>query len=174
MSDRREIAPGWALQVEDSTEHHWLATCGTVVVLVLHEGTADDPGHIQASARLLARSLRLRAPKHQFLAVFPPTLGRPPSERVRRALSDAGSVSRTLDRSAAVILGQGFLPSIHRGVITGVLTLLRAPIETKVVSTIREGVTHVVGTDDVAIAALTRVCEERVADVAAGRVATSV
>lgn len=161
MSAPEEIAPGWVLRVEDSTPHHWLAVCGTVVVLVLHTGTEDDPGHVHASARVLMRALRTRAPLHQFLVVFPPTLGKPPSERVRRALVEANGAARALDRCAAVILGQGFLPSIHRGAITGVLTVLRSSIDAKVVSTLRDGVAHVVS-DPVAISALTRVCEERV------------
>lgn len=166
MTTGDEIAPGWPFRVEDSTDHHWLAVCGTVAVLILHEGTEDDPDHVHATARLLMRGLRTRAPKQQLLAVLPPSLAKPPSERVRRALVEASTAARALDRTAAVVLGQGFLPSIHRGAITGVLAVLRAEVDAKVVSTVRDGVAHVVGSDTVAITALTRVCEARLADAA--------
>lgn len=157
-----EILPEVRVRTEDSTPHHWVGTCGTLVLLVLHEGSQTDPGHVVAGHRAITSVLRRGHAAVQLLVVWPPTLGKPPSAEVRRAIVDAAVVGRFIDRAAGVVLGTGFMPAIHRSTVTGILALTRPSVAVRIFGTIPDALGHVVGEAE-RIAALTRFCEDRVA-----------
>ncbi len=159
-----EILPEVRVRTEDSTPHHWVGTCGTLVLLVLHEGSHEDPAHVIAGQRAITSVLRRGAATVQLLVVWPPTLGKPPSAEVRRAIVDASPSGRAIDRAAGVVLGTGFLPAMHRSAVTGILALARASVAVRIFGTIPDALGHVVvGHDAARLRALTKFCEDHIA-----------
>lgn len=157
-----DIAPGVALLVEETTSSHWIATCETLVILSLSESSHADPRHVHATAQVLARTLRRGASAAQLLVLFAPSITKPPSAEVRQAIVDTAQLGRRIDRAAAVIMGEGFLSAIHRGAITGILSLLGLPSTIRVARSIREGVEHTFRGTESAASALERYCEANV------------
>jgi hypothetical protein len=164
MSKTFELAPGCTAYVEEATAHHWVATCGTLVIVLLHEGSYADPQHVRAGERAITRLVRRGAAAVQMLVIFPSTLSKPPSAEVRRAIVDAASVKSKIDRAAGVVLGSGFMSAIHRGAVTGILALVGAPGIVRVVSSVTEGLEHIYGRHASTLAPLARLCNERVAE----------
>lgn len=158
-----EILPGVRVRTEDRTAHHWVGTCGTLVMLVLHEGSHADPAHVVAGQRAITSVLRRGHAAVQLLVVWPPTLGKPPSAEVRRAIVDASSSGRAIDRAAGVVLGTGFLPAMHRSAVTGILALARASIAVRIFGTVPEAMAHLVEGDAERLRALTTFCEDHIA-----------
>lgn len=163
MSQTIGLAPDCAISVEEATEHHWIGVCSSLVILLLHDGSQTDPQHVRGIERAVAKLVRRGASTAQLLVVFSPTLAKAPSPEVRQAIVSAAPLSRRLDRAAAVVLGTGFLPAIHRGAITGILSFLGLPTAICVTSTIREGLAHTYSGSAAARDELARFCEERVA-----------
>jgi hypothetical protein len=157
------------VRTEDSTAHHWVGTCGTLVMLVLHEGSHADPAHVVAGQRAITSVLRRGHAAVQLLVIWPPTLGKPPSAEVRRAIVDASPSGRAIDRAAGVVLGTGFLPAMHRSTVTGILALARLPVVVRMFGTVPEAIAHLVGNDAERLAALTRFCEHHIVLTATAR-----
>jgi hypothetical protein len=158
-----EILPGVRVRTEDSTAHHWVGTCGTLVLLVLHEGSDADPAHVVAAQRAITSLLRRGHTPVQLLVVWPPTLGKPPSAEVRRAIVDASPSGRAIDRAAGVVLGTGFLPAMHRSAVTGILALARVSVAVRIFGTVPEAMGYLVGHDADRLRALTKFCEDHIA-----------
>lgn len=163
VHEELEILPGVHVRTEDRTAHHWVGTCGTLVMLVLHEGSDTDPAHVVAGQRAITSVLRRGHAAVQLLVVWPPTLGKPPSAEVRRAIVEASPSGRAIDRAAGVVLGTGFLPAMHRSAVTGILALARASIAVRIFGTVHEAMAHLVGDDAERLRALTTFCEDHVA-----------
>lgn len=160
MSERIELAPGCALIVEESTPNHWIACCDTLVILYLYGSSHADPQHVLTAQQALSRAIR-RGGSAQMLVLFSPSLIKPPTAEVRRAIVESEHLSRRIDRGAAVILGTGFMSAIHRGAITGILAALGLPGTIRVTQSIREGVAHAFRGSAAAALALERVCAAR-------------
>lgn len=158
-----ELAPGVALFVEEKTSSHWIATSGTLVILSLAAASHSDPSHVHSAAQVVSRALRRGASAVQLLALFSPAITKPPSAEVRRAFLDAAHLGPRIDSAAAVILGEGFSSAIHRGAITGILTLLGFRSTVRVSQSIREGVEHTFRGSETAARALERYCEANIA-----------
>lgn len=158
-----EIAPRTRIRTEESTANHWVGSCETLVMLVLHEGSHADPTHVRTAQRTMVGLLRQGHQTLQLLVVWPPTLGKPPSAEVRRAIVEAAPIGRSIDRVAGVILGTGFLAAMHRSAVTGIFALTRAPVSPCIVDNVADAVAHVARDDARRAEALTRFCEGRVA-----------
>ncbi|MBL8683696.1 MAG: hypothetical protein JNK05_31280 [Myxococcales bacterium] len=158
-----ELSPSREVRVEDATPHHWIGTCESLAILVLRDGSQDDPRHMREIDRVIAQ-LATKASAPLFLmVVFAPTLTKPPSAAVREAIAAAGPTLTKLSRGAAVVMGQGFLAAIHRGAMTGILSMLRLPAAVRVVATVPEAIEHIFGRDAASWVGLVRLCEERAA-----------
>jgi hypothetical protein len=155
------LAPGFVLRVEDDAPNHWIAECGFVVIVLLRVGSHQDPTHVSTVARLVSRRRRLGLPKASILAICPPEVRTPPTQDVRRAFLDAAHLRAHIDRVAAVVLGEGFAPAVHRGAVTGILALIQSPKTFEITSTIAEGVYHVLGGHSPVAGPLIRICEEQ-------------
>ncbi len=139
MTKHEALRPADSLKEEDRTENHWVGTYGDMAVLFLYDGSATDSRHVEVTTRVVQRlSLRLGRPC-LFLAVRTPG-GRPPDGSVRTAVHDSlGKTNRFVSRAAFVVLGDGFGPSIHRGVITGMHAIIGSKVALTVHPTIAEG-----------------------------------
>lgn len=165
MAEQRtyELSPGRTVRVEDATPHHWIATCESLVILVLRDGSQDDPRHIHEIDRAVSRLASKATSPLYVLLIFSPTLAKPPSAAVREAISAAAPTFTRISRAAGVVMGQGFLAAIHRGALTGILSMLRIPAAIRVVSTVPEAIEHIFGRDAASWAGLVKLCEERAA-----------
>lgn len=157
-----ELAPGWILREEESTENHWVGSCGELVMVFAYEGSHDDVGHVHAGARAVQRVGAELGPKVKLLFVVPPLHGKPPDARVRSAIVEAARRLAThACRAAIVVAGTGFGAAVHRGATTGVLALLRPSFPVKVEADVREGLAFLLGRDHPAYGALAPRCEQR-------------
>ena len=157
----REMAPGWVLEIEESTVQHWVATCGDTLMVFAYEASHDDARHVYVGARAFEKLLqRFGRPVGLMFVVAPH--GKPPSERVRKAFA---TVSRRLalqaSRAAVVIEGTGFISALHRGAASGLLTLLRPKFPVSIVGTTREGLDYLLGPRLAEVPALITLCGER-------------
>ena len=129
-----------SLKQEERTENHWLGTADELVVLFLYDGAVSDPRHVEVTSRVLQRTSLNLGRTCPFLVVLRSHAGRPPDSSVRNAVRESFEKSnRYVSRAAIVILGDGFAPSIHRGVVTGIYALAGPKVSLTVHSTIAEG-----------------------------------
>lgn len=165
MNKSYDLGHGRTVRCEESTAHHWIGTCASLVILILHEGSHSDPAHIVGTERAVSQLLRRGAPV-QAMVVFAPNLSKAPSAEVRQAIVQAASTFSKLDRAAGVVMGQGFLAATHRAAMTGVLAMLRLSVAVRVVSSVGEALEHLYGraAATASWAPLARFCEERVAE----------
>lgn len=159
MNRSYELGAGRVVHCEESTNHHWIGTCESLVILILRDGSHSDPQHIVATDRLVSQLLRRGVAPH-VMVIFSPSLSRAPSESVRKAIVEASSFAK-IERAAAVIMGQGFLAATHRGAMTGVLALLRPTAAIRVVSSVSDALDHLFGRGAPGWAPLAALCEER-------------
>jgi len=151
------------LEVEESTENHWVATWGTLVVVIAYEGSHADPAHVAAAGRAFLKLHERSGKPVDVLFILPPSHGKPPSSEVRDALAAAiRRLEPNTSRAAIVVTGSGFGSAVHRAVVTGSLTLTRGRKPYKVTSTIREGLEYVLGAQAKELPALLLECERRV------------
>jgi hypothetical protein len=155
-----ELAPGWPLVVEDATKNHWIGTCRDAVLVFAYEGSHDDVRHVHVTARVVERLGKGSKGPVKLLFVLPSRHAKPPEASVRSAVAQAAKRLETqVGRSAVVVLGTGFGAAIHRGVVAGVLSLLRARIPVKVVGSVSEGLAHLFDAEPDALGELVRACE---------------
>ena len=128
------------LKEEERTGNHWVGTYGDMAVLFLYDGAATDSRHVEVTAGVVQRlSSKLGRPC-LFLVVLRGEIGRPPDVAVRSAVRESLSKSNgVVSRVAITVLGDGFGPSIHRGVITGMHALIGSKVALTVHPTITEG-----------------------------------
>jgi len=131
--------PHGALEVEESTAHHWVAWVDDLVIVFVYEGSDDDVAHVAAATRVVERLHRkLRLPL-RMLFVIPEMLGKAPTARVRAAIMESGRrLHGTIARVSLAVLGTGFGPALHRSAATGVLTLLRPQARWKIHASVHE------------------------------------
>ncbi len=157
-----ELAPGWALHEEESTQNHWVGACRELVMLFAYEGSHEDPRHVHAGARLIERLAGELGPIVKLLFVVPPLHSKPPDARVRGAIVQAARrLEGRVSRVSVVVAGTGFGAAVHRGAATGVLALLRPRVPVKVHASVRDGLAHLLSREHEALAPLVRCCEER-------------
>ena len=157
------LPPSFELRVESSTLHHWVATCGDIVLVFVYEGSADDGQHVAASVRAIERAARTSGRSVRLLSALPAAHARPPSAVVRKAVTEAASrVAPRIARSAFVVSGTGFASAIHRGAITGVLALARPGVPIRVEGSISEGLASLIDRLDPLFAPLLEVCAARI------------
>lgn len=158
-------AAAWKLVVEEHTEHHWIASTGSVVIVVVSEGSHDDVGHVAAAARVVRRLHRKHEAPLQLLFVVPPKVSKAPSAQVRAAIvADARRLDASVDRAALVVLGSGFGSAVHRGAATGVIALLRLRTQWKITSSLTEALGFLIGEAHPALAEVSARCEEQLHD----------
>ena len=156
-----ELAPGWPLVVEETTENHCVAVCGDVVLIFAREGSYADVQHVETGSRVLHRVARLRKGKTRVLFVLPEVNARAPSAAVRDAMLDvAKRLADRVSKGSLVLPGPGFGSAIHRGVMTGIFALARPEAQVKVTSDLREGLVHLLGEGEPVLGPLLRLCEE--------------
>jgi hypothetical protein len=157
-----ELAPGWPLVVEETTENHCVAVCGDVVLVFAYEGSHDDVRHVDTMSRVVQRIHRQRKVRARLLFVLPPAHSRAPSAPVRAAILDAAKrLDDRVEKASFVVPGSGFSAAIHRGVATGVLALARPKTPGKVTSDLREALVNLLGEGAPVLAPLLRFCEEK-------------
>lgn len=163
MPQTYKLGPGRSVRVEDATPHHWIGTCESLAILVLRDGSQDDPQHMREIDRVVSKLATTVSAPLYLMVVFAPTLTKPPSAAVREAIAAAGPSLMKLSRGAAVVMGQGFLAAIHRGAMTGILSMLRLPAAVRVVATLPEAIEHIFGRDAASWVGLAELCEDRAA-----------
>lgn len=140
MTKHEALRPADALKEDERTENHWVGTAGELVVLFLYDGAVNDPRHVEVTSRLLQRTSLKLGRTCPFLVVLRSHAGKPPDSSVRSAVRESLEKSnRYVSRAAIVILGDGFAPSIHRGVVTSMYALVGPKVPLTVHSTIQEG-----------------------------------
>lgn len=140
MTKHEALSPTDSLKEEERTENHWVGTAGDLVVLFLYDGAVTDPRHVEVTSRVLQRTSLKLGRTCPFLVVLRSHAGRPPDSSVRSAVRESLEKSnRFVTRAAIVILGDGFAPSIHRGVVTSMYALVGPKVPLTVHSTIAEG-----------------------------------
>ncbi|MBM4361254.1 MAG: hypothetical protein FJ104_01145, partial [Deltaproteobacteria bacterium] len=160
-----DLGGGQLLVCEDSTEAHWVGWWRDVVLVVVHEQAHRDARHVEVGAALIERLVRETKRPVRLLAVASPGQTRPPEAQVRQALTNAArQLEGHVGRVAVVVLGTGFGPAIHRGVVAGVTALLRSRLALKVVGTVPEGLAYLreggePGAGDAPLDALARAAE---------------
>lgn len=159
----KDLAPGYRLELEESTENHWIGTCRDVVLVFAYEGSHDDVRHVHTTGRVLERLSRQTGAPVKLLFVLPPQHSKPPDGRVRDALAQGvRRLEKQVSRAAVVVSGTGFGAALHRGAVTGILALIRSKTPVKVVGDVRDGLAHLMEADCGAFQPLLRHCEERV------------
>ncbi len=157
-----ELAPGWPLVIEETTENHCIAVCGDVVLVFPYEGSHADVRHAETALRVIQRQSRQRQGLVRLLAVMPATHSKAPTGPVRDAILEMATRHRDRVSAAAVVMpGSGFSAAIHRGVLTGMVALLRFRSPPKVTSDLREALVYLVGEGEPVLYPLLRFCEER-------------
>jgi hypothetical protein len=157
-----ELAPGWPLVVEETTENHCVATCGDVVLVFAYEGSHADVQHVDTAARVIESLSRQRRDRARLLFVLPEAHASPPSARVRSAIVDAAKrVDDRLSKGCLVVSGSGFSAAIHRGALTGIMALARPRAPFLVTSNLRAALGHLLGAGAPVLEPLLRFCEER-------------
>lgn len=164
MKKSYDLGSGRVVQLEEATAHHWIGTCDSLVILVLREGSHDDPQHIVSTERAVSRLLQQSTSPVNAMVIFSPTLSKPPSVAVRDAIVAASPAFTKLARAAGVVTGQGFLAAIHRGAMTGVLSMMRIPAAVRVVASVGDALEHLYGPQAPSWAPLVKFCDERVAN----------
>jgi hypothetical protein len=158
----KEIAPGWPLVVEETTENHHIVTTGDLVLLFAYHGSSSDVWHVEATVRVIKRMNRQRKERVRFLFVFPETAAPPPSAAVRDAIISAGKdAEKIVSRACAVMPHTGFGAAIHRAVVTGVVALARWPVPHLITSDLHKGLAYLLAPDEVLLAPLSQLCAER-------------
>ncbi len=134
------------LEVEESTPHHWVGTCEDIVLAFAYEGSYDDVGHIHAMERAVDKLRRRQRFDLKLLFVLPSRHSKPPTEAVRNALlKSIRAHEGIMARGTVVVAGSGFVAALHRGAVTGIVTLLRLKVPYKVTSSLREGLDFLLG-----------------------------
>lgn len=158
-----EVAPGFAVQVEEDTPNHWVGAWGDLVLVFAFVGSSDDVAHVFTAARIVEDRARV-AGKAKVLFVLPPRHARPPSARVRSAILQVSRrLAKLTARLSVVVAGEGFGAAVHRGAVTGVFSLFRPDLPIKIATDFRDGLRFLLGEDHTAIEPLVGLCEQRVA-----------
>ena len=157
-----ELAPGWPLVVEETTDNHCVASCRNLVLVFAYEGSHDDVRHVDTGMRVVERLYRQRKETVRLLFALSDTHTRPPSAPVRGAMLDAAKRNEgRLSRCCLVAPGAGFGAAIHRGAVTGIVGLLRVRVPFTVTSNLRDALVYLLGDGQPVIPPLLQFCEER-------------
>lgn len=157
-----ELAPGWVVEVEDSTRNHWVGRCGNVGMIFAYEGSYNDVRHVQAMTACLERIGKQAKTGACILFVVPPLHAKPPEPQVRQALVQGmRKFEQYISRCALVIGGTGFGSAIHRGVATGILTIARPKFQLKIEADVGAGLSFLIDRNSVVFLPLLRYCQER-------------
>ncbi|HRI51244.1 MAG TPA: hypothetical protein PLW65_13780 [Pseudomonadota bacterium] len=157
-----ELAPGWLIEVEDSTPNHWVGSCRDLVIAFAYPGSHNDLRHVQAIARCIERLGKNSKNGVRILFVLPPLHAKPPDEKVRRALVD--EIRKSAAQIAIVVTvveGTGFGVAIHRGVLTGILAMVRPKFRLVVEGSVRAGLSLLLDSKSAVFQPLLRYCEDR-------------
>ena len=151
----------FVLKEHERTENHWVGTYGDMALLFLYEGAVTDPRHVEVASRVVQRlSSKLGGPC-LFFVVLRSQSGRPPDSAVRDAVRDSlGKGTGSVRRAAIAVLGNGFAPSVHRGVITGMHAIVRSKVPLTVHATIAEGLAKLQGAESPGFASLLQALEK--------------
>lgn len=155
-----QLAPGWVVAMEDRTQNHWVGTCGNIVMTFAYEGSHDDLRHVEMMSRCIKRIGQQSKDGARVFFVLPPSHAKPPNELVRRALVDVERrLGTQISMAAIVVGGTGFSGAIHRGVITGVLRIMRPKFRVKIESNISTALSFLLDSTCAAFQPLVRYCE---------------
>jgi hypothetical protein len=157
-----ELAPGWVVEVEDSTRNHWVGHCGGIGLVFAYEGSYNDVRHVEAMATCIERLGKQAQTGVRILFVVPPLHAKPPDQQVRHAMVQGmRKCERHIARCALVIGGTGFGSAIHRGVATGLLTIARPKFQLKIEADVGAGLSFLLDRNSPAFLPLLRYCQER-------------
>lgn len=157
-----ELAPGWLIEVEDSTNNHWVGSCGDLMIAFAYQGSHNDLRHVQAIGRCIDRLGKDSKNGVRILFVLPPLHAKPPDEKVRRALVDElRRCAAQISIAAIVVEGTGFGAAIHRGVLTGILGVVRPKFRLVVEGSVRAGLSSLLDSRSAVFRPLLRYCEDR-------------
>ena len=157
-----ELAPGWVVEVDDSTRNHWVGRCGDIGMIFAYEGSYNDVRHVRAMMTCCEQLGRQAKTGARILFVVPPLNAKPPDQQVRHALVQGmRKYELQISRLALVIAGTGFGAAIHRGVATGLLTIARPKFQVKIEADIGEGLGFLLDRDSAGFLPLFRYCQER-------------
>lgn len=135
-----------AVEVEESTPHHWVAWAGDLVIVFVYEGSHEDTGHVDAAARVVERLHRRSRAPLRLLFVFPAMLSKSPTPQVRKAIVDAGRrLEHAVSCVSIAVLGTGFGPALHRSAATGLIALLRPRSLWRIHATLVDALTFLLG-----------------------------
>jgi hypothetical protein len=145
---------------KEKTAHHWIGVRGDMVIVFAYEGSHSDPRHIEV-ASLTVRQLASELGRPvKLLFVIHAKSSKPPNAAVRAAVSEhIPKFERLVSQLSIVATGTGFLAAIHRGAMTGLLTVAGPKAPFKMSAALREGLAYLLTEQSAGFAEVLAACE---------------